>query len=109
MCCALNITYIFSKRKKKNSPGVVILQPLVSNKFSEQFQTALASAGLLSGICTTSPDDMSNLYHSTGTPKAVLIGKNLVRVNCQLLSGKDIRSDHILPTMTGGVLSLELD
>lgn len=29
--------HIYIQQRKKNSPGVVILQPLVSNKFLEQF------------------------------------------------------------------------
>lgn len=104
---ALCIKYhIYSAGKEKHCWSTVILQTLVSNKFSQLPETALASSSLLSGLCTTSLSDMSNLYQGSWTPKAVLIGRKLVRLNCHLLSGKDVWSDIPLLLMTQTVLSL---
>lgn len=60
----------------------------------------------MSSLCTTSLSDMSNLYQGSWTPKAVLIGRKLVRLNCHLLSGKDVWSDIPLLLMAQTVLSL---
>lgn len=49
---------------------------------------------------------MSNLYQGSWTPKAVLIGREIVRLNCHLLSGKDVWSDIPLLLLTQTVLSL---
>lgn len=106
--CVKHHINIQQGKEKQFWRSIVILQSLVSNKFLQQSSTALASPGLLSGFCTTSLNDTSNLYCSSRAPKAVLVGKNLVRLNCQLLSSKDIRSDYILLMMTWIVLSLWL-
>lgn len=60
----------------------------------------------MSSLCTASLSDMSNPYQGSWTPKAVLIGRKLVRLNCHLLSGKDVWSDIPLLLMTQTVLSL---